>query len=37
MANGTEKPAGLGVNARLSDNFDAAEAPVTVIDGKNPW
>jgi hypothetical protein len=37
MANGTEKPAGLGVNARLSDNFDAAEAPVTVIDGKNLW
>jgi hypothetical protein len=23
------------VNARLFDNFDAAEAPVTVIDGKN--
>src|SRR5882724_7675008 len=27
----------LGVNARLFDNFDAAEAPVTVIDGKNLW
>jgi hypothetical protein len=26
-----------GVNARLVDNFDAAEAPVTVIDGKNLW
>ena len=25
------------VNARLFDNFDAAEAPVTVIDGKNLW
>jgi hypothetical protein len=27
----------LGVNARLFDGFDAAEAPVTVIDGKNLW
>ena len=27
----------LGVNARLFDNFDAAEAPVTVIDGKSLW
>jgi hypothetical protein len=27
----------LGVNARLLDGFDAAEAPVTVIDGKNLW
>lgn len=27
----------LGVNARLFDNFDAAAAPVTVIDGKNLW
>lgn len=26
-----------GVNARLFDGFDAAEAPVTVIDGKNLW
>jgi hypothetical protein len=25
------------VNARLFDSFDAAEAPVTVIDGKNLW
>jgi len=25
------------VNARLFDGFDAAEAPVTVIDGKNLW
>jgi hypothetical protein len=27
----------IGVNARLIDNFDAAQAPVTVIDGKNLW
>lgn len=27
----------LGVNARLFDGFDAADAPVTVIDGKNLW
>ena len=27
----------FGVNARLFDDFDAAEAPVTVIDGKNLW
>jgi hypothetical protein len=27
----------VGVNARLFDNFDAAEAPVSVIDGKNLW
>ena len=27
----------LGVNARLFDNFDAATAPVVVIDGKNLW
>lgn len=27
----------LGVNARLFDGFDAATAPVTVIDGKNLW
>ena len=26
-----------GINARLFDNFDAAAAPVTVIDGKNLW
>ena len=27
----------IGVNARLFDNFDAAAAPVEVIDGKNLW
>ena len=27
----------IGVNARLFDNFDAAEAPVQIIDGKNLW
>ena len=27
----------IGVNARLLDDFDAAEAPVDVIDGKNLW
>jgi hypothetical protein len=27
----------IGVNARLFDNFDAALAPVMVIDGKNLW
>jgi hypothetical protein len=27
----------IGVNARLLDDFDAASAPVTVIDGKNLW
>jgi hypothetical protein len=27
----------LGVNARLFDGFDAAEARVAVIDGKNLW
>ena len=27
----------IGVNARLFDDFDAAAAPVTVIDGKNLW
>ena len=27
----------IGVNARLFDNFDAATAPVIVIDGKNLW
>ena len=27
----------IGVNARLFDDFDAASAPVTVIDGKNLW
>jgi len=27
----------IGVNARLFENFDAAAAPVTVIDGKNLW
>ena len=27
----------IGVNARLFDDFDAALAPTTVIDGKNLW
>ena len=27
----------IGVNARLFDDFNAAEAPVLVIDGKNLW
>lgn len=27
----------IGVNARLFDNFDAATAPVIVIDGKHLW
>jgi hypothetical protein len=27
----------VGVNARLFDDFDAAVAPVSVIDGKNLW
>jgi hypothetical protein len=27
----------FGVNARLFDDFDAAAAPVSVIDGKNLW
>jgi hypothetical protein len=27
----------IGVNARLFDGFDAASAPVQVIDGKNLW
>lgn len=27
----------IGVNARLLDDFDAAAAPVQVIDGKNLW
>ncbi|MBD2108337.1 GFA family protein [Nodosilinea sp. FACHB-13] len=27
----------IGVNARLFDDFDAEEAPVVVIDGKNLW
>lgn len=27
----------LGVNARLFDDFDAAQAPVTVLDGRNLW
>lgn len=27
----------IGVNARLLDDFDAALAPVAVIDGKNLW
>jgi hypothetical protein len=27
----------IAVNARLFDNFEAADWPVTVIDGKNLW
>ena len=27
----------IGINARLLDNFEAADYPVTVIDGKNLW
>lgn len=27
----------IGVNARLFDDYDAATAPVTVIDGKHLW
>ena len=27
----------IGVNARLFDDFDAASAPVEIIDGKNLW
>jgi len=27
----------IGINARLFDDFDAASAPITVIDGKNLW
>jgi hypothetical protein len=27
----------IGVNARLFDGFEAADWPVTVIDGKNLW
>ena len=27
----------IGFNARLLDGFDAAEAPVKVLDGKNLW
>ena len=27
----------IGVNARLFDDFDAAGAPLVVIDGKNLW
>lgn len=27
----------LGVNARLFDDFDIGQVPVTVIDGKNLW
>ena len=33
--NGTTRR--IGVNARLFDNFEAADWPVTVIDGKNLW
>ena len=27
----------IGINARLIDGFEAADWPVTVIDGKNLW
>jgi hypothetical protein len=27
----------IGVNARLFDDFDAVDAPVTIIDGKHLW
>lgn len=27
----------ISVNAQLFDDFDAATAPVVVIDGKNLW
>lgn len=27
----------IGLNARLIEGFDAAEAPVEVIDGRNLW
>jgi hypothetical protein len=27
----------IGVNARLFDDFDAASAPVAVVDGKHLW
>ena len=27
----------IGVNARLFDDFDAAAAHITIIDGKNLW
>jgi len=27
----------IGVNARLFDDFDAALATITVIDGKHLW
>ena len=27
----------IGVNARLFDHFDAAQAPVVVVDGKHLW
>ena len=32
-----QKTRRIAVNARLFDNFDAASAPVAVIDGKNLW
>ena len=27
----------IGLNARLIDNFEAADWPVTVVDGNNLW
>lgn len=35
--NWDKKTRRIGVNARLFDDFDAASAPVSVIDGKNLW
>ena len=32
-----QKTRRIGVNARLYEGFDAATAPVAVIDGKNLW
>ena len=32
-----QKTRRVGVNARLFDDFEAADHPVTVIDGKNLW
>ena len=32
-----QKTRRIAVNARLFDDFDAASAPVAVIDGKNLW
>ena len=34
---GMERRRIAAVNARLLDNFEAADWPVTVIDGKHLW